>query len=171
MDQLRFIVPFLWFGFIISCQHNHEAHVDGDVDADAHATPTEIGIKLGFQNAISDHLYAIATKNTDMLKKTVPDSGAFNLIIPTGKMLTTVDEFLAGYEAMFADPESTFTSEVINSSYTSDFGTAVVYSTLEDPDRDGSPYFHKMLFTYNVKKLDGAWKIVSSHATTVEKSQ
>ena len=167
MDHLRLIAIFFLFGLIASCQHNHESHGE----TDAHANPAEIGIKLGFQGVISDHLNAIATKNMDMLKKTVPDSGAFNLIVPTGKMMSSVEQFLAGYEAMFKDTESSFTSEVINSDYTSEFGTAVVYSTLEDPDRDGAPYFHKMLFTYNVKKIDGSWKIVSSHATTVEKSQ
>jgi len=36
--------------------------------------------------------------------------------------------------------------------------------------RDGVPYFNRMIVSYDLENLDGAWYVIKDHASSVEKS-
>lgn len=151
---------------ILSACNDHD-HSHGHSQEDL----SEVGNELGFQGVISNHLNALESKNMDLLMKTVPDSGSFNLIVPAGFMFNKVSDFIKGYESLFGDEGVTINSKVLESKINGNMGTAIVLSDLNDDDRNGKPYFHKMLMTYTAEKKGNDWKIISSHGTTVEKSE
>jgi len=45
--------------------------------------------------------------------------------------------------------------------------TEIVY---REPERNGEPYFNRMIVSYVLEKIDGHWCIIKDHASSVEKS-
>ncbi|MEO1448752.1 MAG: hypothetical protein AAFV07_04445 [Bacteroidota bacterium] len=121
-------------------------------------------------NTLRTHLEALSAHDYPGLISTIPDSGAFHLILPTGAKLSTVAQFQNMHEPWLAEDDWTMESEILSVIPGVDMGTAIVVSTLREPEREGKPYFHRMYVTYTLRKMDGAWKVVLDQATTIEKS-
>ncbi len=46
--------------------------------------------------------------------------------------------------------------------------TEFLYKELE---RNGKPYFNKMIVSYTLEKTDGNWYIIKDHASSIEKTK
>ena len=134
------------------------------------SSPNNQPAPAAFETSLSNHLRAVQEKNFELLKSTVPDSGSFHLILPNGKMINRVEEFLDMHHEWFQESGWSMESRVLFSESGADFGHAIVESMLREPERNGKPYFHKMAISYVLKLQDGAWKVVADHASTIEKS-
>jgi len=81
-----------------------------------------------------------------------------------------VDSFLAFHEAWFQDTSWTFTTEILNVEVGPEVGMAVTEVVYREPERDGVPYFNRMIVSYTLRKTDGKWYVIKDHATSAEKS-
>ncbi len=43
--------------------------------------------------------------------------------------------------------------------------TEIVY---REPEREGKPYFNRMIVSYDLEKIDGKWYIIKDHASSIE---
>jgi len=76
-----------------------------------------------------------------------------------------------GHEGWFEEKDWTIDMNIIYTDNSDNYGIALVESKFNDPDRNGKPYFHNMIVSYALKKVDGKWLVVKDHASTVEKSE
>ena len=51
-----------------------------------------------------------------------------------------------------------------------DLGMAVVEVIYREPNRNGKPYFNRMIVSYDLQKVAGQWYVIKDHASSVEKS-
>lgn len=116
------------------------------------------------------HLEALSSHDYPALAATIPDSGAFHLILPSGARLNTVAQFREMHEPWLAEDDWMMESNILTVIPGKDMGTAIVESILREPERDGKPYFHKMHVTYTLRLMEGNWKVVVDHASTIDKS-
>jgi len=126
---------------------------------------------IAFNNILKKHLNAVSQRDFEALKSTLPDSGAMHLILPNGKMFTKVSEFLALHEEWFKDKSWTMDTKILYTDHSNDYGIALVEAMNREPERNGKPYFHKMLISYTLKKQNGKWMVIADHASTIEKSE
>jgi len=98
-----------------------------------------------------------------------PD-GEMQLILPSTPIINTVDSFLKFHEEWFVDSTWTFETKILNTTIEEDLGIAITEVIYREPERDGKPYFNKMIVSYALKKKNAAWYIIKDHASSIQKS-
>ncbi len=123
-----------------------------------------------FTAAMQKHLDAVSGKDLTTLAATMSPAGNMQLILPGDEIVASVDSFLAFHEAWFQDTSWTFTTEILNVEVGPEVGMAVTEVVYREPERDGVPYFNRMIVSYTLRKTDGKWYVIKDHATSAEKS-
>ena len=123
-----------------------------------------------FVNAINKHLNAVSKRDLPTLESTLSPEGDMLLILPQMEMLTTVAEFMEFHVNWFEGKSWTLENDVIKTEIGSDLGIAIVNSTYREPERDGKPYFNRMVISYTLKLIDGKWYVIKDHMCSIEKS-
>ncbi|HMQ62333.1 MAG TPA: nuclear transport factor 2 family protein [Flavilitoribacter sp.] len=127
---------------------------------------------IAFRQALKAHLNAVEHKDFEGLKNTsAPESGQVLWVLPDGAQFTKAADFLKLQEEWFQDTTWTMEMKILEMENSADFGVAVVEAMLREPERNGKPYFHKMAISYALRKMEGAWRVVMDHASTIEKSE
>ncbi|PHN06669.1 YybH family protein [Flavilitoribacter nigricans] len=153
----------LVFGLIPACQS----------EAQPESAPTVVAEKPdeSFRLALEEHLAAVAAKDFDRLKMTVPQSGELVWVLPNGASFMKAEEFLQNHQEWFQDTSWTMTTQILQANWGQDHGTALVEADLREPERNGKPYFHRMFISYGLERSNGRWQVVLDHASTIEKSE
>ena len=47
-------------------------------------------------------------------------------------------------------------------------GMAVTEIVYRETEREGKPYFNRMIVSYDLEKIDGKWYIIKDHASSIE---
>lgn len=123
-----------------------------------------------FNNTLNKHLNAVVNRDLEALKSTLSPEGKMQLILPSMEIVENVDGFMAYHEEWFKDSTWTFETKVLNTEVGPQYGFAIVEIVYREPDRDGGPYFNRMIVSYDLENLDGAWYVIKDHASSVEKS-
>jgi len=127
---------------------------------------------IEFNTSLEKHLNSVSNKDMETLKTTLLEPNELMiLILPNGSLTTTSKEFLAIHEDWFKDTTWTIDFVITYSNNSNNFGIALVESIYKEPDRNGKPYFNKMLITYVMKKVNNKWFAIKDHASTIEKSK
>lgn len=125
---------------------------------------------VGFTKTMERHLDAVANKDLSTLASTLSPTGEMQLILPGAEIVYSAKAFLDFHEEWFQDTTWTFDTKILNSRVGPQIGMAVVEVMYKEPERDGKPYFNRMIVSYDLKIDEGSWYIIKDHATSVEKS-
>lgn len=142
-------------------------------DATQHKDTTEENPKNQnslFISTMQKHLDAVTNKDLETLKSTMSPNGEMQLILPGEEIMDTSEKFLEFHKEWFKDTTWTFETKIVNTDIGKDFGMAITEIIYREPNRDGGPYFNRMIVSYDLKKINGKWYIVKDHASSVEKS-
>lgn len=123
-----------------------------------------------FNEVLRRHLDAVSNRDLKTLKSTLSPEGTMQLILPETEIITKVEGFLNYHREWFALPDWTFETKILISDVGSTMGMAIVEVVYREPERDGIPYFNRMIVSYDLKKIKGTWYIIKDHASNVEKS-
>ena len=126
--------------------------------------------KTEFIEAMEKHLAAVANKDLKTLASTFSPDGKVQLILPGEEIMYGAETFIEYHREWFQDTSWRMETEILNSTVGEDFGMAITQLTYHEPDRDGKPYWNRMIVSYDLQKQDNQWYIVKDHCTSVEKS-
>lgn len=123
-----------------------------------------------FVATLEKHLNAVTNRDIETLESTMSPEGKMQLIMPGMKIINSAQNFIKYHDEWFQDPDWTFETEILNYEVGDPFGLATTQIIYREPEREGKPYFNRMIVTYGLEKIDGKWYIISDHASSVEKS-
>ena len=116
------------------------------------------------------HLNAVSNQDLSALAATLSPTGEMMLILPGQEIIHGVAGFLSFHETWFAQPDWTFETEILHLTVDSGLAYAVVQIIYREPERNGQPYFNRMIVSYDLQKVAGQWYVVKDHASSVQKS-
>lgn len=116
------------------------------------------------------HLDAVTDKNLLALSQTLPPDGQMQLILPQAEIIEGVDGFLKFHEDWFAQPGWTFQTKILNSEVGEQLAMMVVEIIYREAERNGKPYFNRMIVSYDLKNIENNWYVIKDHASSIEKS-
>lgn len=122
------------------------------------------------QDTLQKHLDAVANRDIEHLKSTLPENGKMLLILPEQEIINTTEAFLSYHREWFEDNSWTFEPKIIHVQAGAFFGMAVVEVMYKEPDSEGKPYFNRMIVSYDFEKQNGRWVVIKDHASSIEKS-
>jgi len=162
--DIRIQILFSCLLLILSCNQEKQA-------ADPPDDPAVIElIQKEFTTTMQKHLDAVSNKDLNSLKSTMSPDGRMQLILPGEEIRSSVDSFMEFHRNWFQDTTWTFETKVLNQEIGQDFGMAIVEVIYREPERDGEPYFNRMIVSYDLQRINKEWYIIKDHATSVEKS-
>jgi len=123
-----------------------------------------------FKSVLLKHLSAVKNKDLTTLKSTMSPEGKMELIQPSSEIVYTVDGFMKFHEAWFALPDWTVKTKILSTDIGEKIGVATTEFYYEEPDRNGKPYFNRLIVTYTLEKINNTWYIIKDHASSVEKT-
>lgn len=117
------------------------------------------------------HLDAVSNKDIETLKSTMSPKGDMLLILPQSEIMEGVDAFINYHIDWFAVNNGwTFETKILETKVGETLGMAITEIVYREPDRNGEPYFNRMIVSYVLEKIDGEWYVVKDHASSIEKS-
>lgn len=134
------------------------------------AKTSEAENDAAFHQVLNAHFEAISNRDLSDLKSTLSPKGNMQLILEGEEIIDKVDGFMEYHTAWFEMSGWTMSNTILNSAVGETMGMAVVEAMYKEPNRDGKPYFNRLIVSYDLEKIDGQWYIIKDHATSVEKS-
>lgn len=122
------------------------------------------------RSTLSKHLNAVSNKDLKTLKSTLSPNGNMELIQPSSEIVYTVDGFMKFHEAFFNVPNWTFKTKILSIQVGNTIAAATTEILYEEPERNGQPYFNRLIVTYTLEKLNGEWYVIKDHASSIEKT-
>lgn len=118
------------------------------------------------------HLDAVKAKDASALKATMSPKGNMELIQPSMEILYSVDGFMKFHQEWF-DLQNDWTVEtnILSTDVGDRIGVATTEFLYKEPERNGKPYFNRLIVSYTLEKIDGEWYIIKDHASSVEKTE
>ena len=123
-----------------------------------------------FIATLNKHLNAVSTRDLSKLESTMHPNGKMQQILPASEIINGVDDFIEYHREWFRDSTWTFETKILNTEVGSTFGMAITEIVYREPERDGRPYFNRMIVSYDLEKVNGNWYIIKDHASSIEKS-
>jgi len=149
--------------FISSCTEKEE---NKSIDKEAH----EENVKE-FTSTLQKHLNAVSNKDPKTLRSTMSPDGKMQLILPSSEILYSVDSFMVFHESWFEDTTWTFETKIINTEVGEKLGIGITEVIYREPERNGAPYFNRMIVSYALEKKEDKWYIIKDHASSIEKTK
>jgi len=117
-------------------------------------------------------LTSVVNKDLKTMESTLTPNGNMQLILPGSEITNTNTDFMKYHEGWFSDTTTvwTFETEILNSKAGMTQGMSVVEIVYREPERNGEPYFNRMIVSYDLEKVDEKWYVMKDHASSVEKS-
>lgn len=158
---LYFLTAIMLQFSIVSC--------DEKVEKDNRKDDFEKNEKM-FVSTMQKHLDAVSNRDLSILESTMSPDGKMQLILPGTEIIDSVSGFMEYHKEWFKDSSWTFETKILNTNLRDDFGMAITEIIYREPERNGEPYFNRMIVSYDLEKIDGSWYIIKDHASSVEKS-
>ena len=148
---------------LLSCKNEAEKQPERDI-------PDPALNKEMLLTAMNEHMKAISDRDLIALKNTLSPNGNMQLILPGMEIIEKVDGFMDYHREWFEAEGWSFDYSILNSEVGETMGMVVMSFTYKEAERDGKPYFNRMVISYNLQKIDGKWYVIKDHASSVEKS-
>lgn len=158
-----FFVGILCIGFI-TCNPKDENKTMVPAQNDTVAN------EVAFLATMQTHLDAVTNRDLETLRSTLSPKGNMQLILPGTEIIDKVDGFMDYHKEWFAAPDWTFETKILNTEVGETMGMAITEVVYREPERDGKPYFNRMIVSYDLQKIEGNWYVVKDHASSIEKS-
>jgi hypothetical protein len=171
-SKLGFSIFLFAVGILFtSCEQAAEKKVDPAMVEKTNQEEAKVINQNEFLAQLEKHLDAVSNKDLETLKTTLSPYGAMQLILPGMEVIEGVDGFMNYHQQWFADTNGwTFETDIKSATIGEKMGLAIVETIYREPDRDGKPYFNRMIVSYDLEKVDGTWYVIKDHASSVEKS-
>ncbi|WP_291870996.1 nuclear transport factor 2 family protein [Maribacter sp.] len=124
-----------------------------------------------FKSLILRHLNAVRNRDSNTLKSTMSPKGNMELIQPSSEIVYSVDGFMKFHQEWFEVPNWTINTKILSTNIGDRFGVATTEFLYEEPERNGKPYFNRLIVTYALEKIDNNWYIIKDHASSIEKTK
>ncbi len=164
-NPLLFSLVFL---FCFSCTEPSpmEKVIDPNEAAAIHAAN-----KKDMESLMKKHLDAVTNRDLATMESTLTPNKDMQLILPGSEIITSNEGFMDYHREWFAvDTAFNFKTEILNSEVNDNLGMAITQVIYSVPDRNGEPYFNRMIVSYDLEKIDGNWYLMKDHASSIEKS-
>jgi len=152
------------FMVITSCENTNPSSKNEDAEMEI------LQNKNDFEAVLQKHLNAVSYKDLNTLKSTMSPEGKMQLILPGSEIISTVDSFINYHKEWFQDTTWTFETKILNTEIGDKIGIAITEIIYREPDRNGLPYFNRMIVSYGLEKYNDKWYIIKDHASSIEKS-
>ena len=119
---------------------------------------------------MQQHLQAVSQKDLAALAATLDPDGRMQLILPQSEIRHGADVFLSFHRDWFAIPDCTSETRLLNHEMGQVLAMVVVEIVYREPQRDGMPYFNRMIVSYDLIRKNGSWYVIKDHASSIEKS-
>lgn len=126
--------------------------------------------KKELNQAIQTHIDAITNKDLAALKSTLSPNGKMMLMLPRTDLLTSTENYIELHSKWLSNPNWSYEAKILSTEVGPKLGFAVAQVTYREPERDGEPYFNRMLISYTLEKFENKWYIISHHTSSSEKS-
>lgn len=166
----EFLLIIITMFVLTSCTSNIKKEVPVEENKTELREKRQAEIEANFTKRLQQHLDAISARDLETLERTLSPKGNMLLILPQTEMTTTVSEFMDYHVAWFKEPNWTLESKIIATEVELRMGMAIVEATYREPNRNGEPYYNKMIISYDLKKYNGQWYIIKDHMCSIEKS-
>ena len=123
-----------------------------------------------FEFSMLKHLNAIKTKDLNTLKSTMSPKGNMELIQPSSEILYSVDGFMKFHKDWFEIPNWTVNTKILSMNIGDKVGVATTEFLYKEPERNGKPYFNRLIVSYTLEKINSKWYIIKDHASSIEKT-
>lgn len=123
-----------------------------------------------FHATLRKHTTAISNRDIATLKTLMSPDGLMHLMRPNTAVVYSTDNYIKYHESWFQDPNWSIKFTITDSEVGAEMGLAITEVMYEVPERDGKPYWNKMTISFVMKKMDGAWYVISDHSGSVKKS-
>lgn len=124
------------------------------------------GAAVSFDEQLARHFKAIQSRDLATLEDTLTSGAALELILPSGKRLTTKDEFIALHEEWFASTTWSMQFEPLTRVETAEMAVATVRARYEDIENGQRVVRHNWL-TLTFRKESGRWALVHDQNTRI----
>lgn len=119
-----------------------------------------------FDEQLARHFKAIQSRDLATLQDTLTGGAALELILPSGKRLTTKAEFIALHEEWFASNTWSMQFEPLTRIETPEMAVATVRARYEDIENGQRVVRHNWL-TLTFRKESGRWALVHDQNTRI----
>lgn len=124
-----------------------------------------------FHATLAKHLKAVADKDYPTLQSTMSPTGSMELIQPSAEIVYTADGFMEFHKEWFAVPNWTVKTKVLSTHIGDKIGVATTEFLYQEPERNGKPYFNRLIVSYTLEKIDNQWYFIKDHASSIEKTE
>ena len=124
-----------------------------------------------FNTTLQKHLEAVMSKDLVALKATMSPKGNMELIQPSSEIVFGVDGFMKFHQDWFALPDWTVETIILSTDVGDNMGVATTEFMYREPERNGKPYFNRLIVSYTLHKMDGQWYVIKDHASSIEKTK
>ncbi|MEZ4802315.1 MAG: nuclear transport factor 2 family protein [Gelidibacter sp.] len=158
---LHYLIIILFIGSLTSCKEKNISNENNN----------QIGQnEKMFITTMQKHLNSVSNRDLSTLESTMHPNGKMQLILPGTEIITGVDGFMEYHKNWFNDSNWTFETKILNTEIGDTFGMAITEIVYREPERNGMPYFNRMIVSYDLEKFNGNWYIIKDHASSIEKS-
>lgn len=124
------------------------------------------------KKVMNDNLSAVSARDLEKLKSTLSPDGRMYFLMDGMKNIDSAEDYMKFHEGWFADTTTKWTMdfEILNSELGPKYAHMTVQGMYREPDRNGKPYYNKMMMSYVLEEDNGKWSVIRDHASSVEKS-
>lgn len=115
-------------------------------------------------------LKSIENKDLISLGSTLSPKGNLEFILEGREPSYTTDAFMDLHQEWFQDTSWTMETKVLNLNVDNILATATTEGLYREPERNGKPYFNKMIVSYILEKIEGKWYMTKDQAISIEKT-
>lgn len=127
-------------------------------------------LSIEFNKTIQKHIDAIVARDLKSLRSTLSPSGKMTLIMQGTEIINSVDSFINFHEGWFQDTSWSMDSKIIKTEIGEKIGLAITESMYREPERNGKPYYNRMIVSYILERSEDKWFVINDHASSIRKS-
>jgi hypothetical protein len=134
----------------------------------------EVSIKqneAAFIVVLKKHLKSVSDKDYAAMKSTMSPYGKMELIQPSSEIVYTVDGFMKFHQDWFNVPNWSVSTKILSTNIGEKIGVATTEFLYQEPERNGKPYFNRLIVSYTLEKINNKWYFIKDHASSIEKTK
>jgi len=124
-----------------------------------------------FKSVLNKHLTAVSKKDYGTLKSTMSPKGNMELIQPNSEVVYDVKGFMDFHQEWFDVPNWTVKTKVLSTDIGDKIGVATTEFFYEETERNGKPYFNRLIVSYTLEKINNNWYFIKDHASSIDKTK
>jgi len=160
ISSIKKIFLFLFIIAFVACSQKSPAPLSKDNSENEKAC----------RQVLKTLLKSIEEQDLEALKSTMSPNGKLEFILDSREPSFTTDAFVDLHVAWFQDATWTMETKIISITVDDVLATATTEAMYREPDRNGKPYYNRMIVSYILEKIEGKWYVTKDQANSIEKT-